>query len=187
MENLNEILRDLNLDKQITLEEIPNIDLYMDQVIQLFENKFAESKRSDEEKVMTKTMINNYAKGKLFFPIKKKKYSKEHILLIALIYQLKGSLSINDIKTALGELNDHAEEGNANLEGFYESYLQIVGNNEERFRDELELRVTEVKEEMSSKSETKYMEQLLLITSLVNISNSYRKVAERLIDDLGKE
>lgn len=66
----------------MTLDEIPNIDLYMDQVIQLFENKFADSKRNEAEKVFTKTMINNYAKGKLIFPIKNKKYLREHLILI---------------------------------------------------------------------------------------------------------
>ena len=55
-----------------------------------------------DEKVLTKTMINNYAKGKLFIPIKNKKYSKQHIMLINLIYQLKGALSINDIKIDIG-------------------------------------------------------------------------------------
>lgn len=59
-------------DNQIQLEDIPQIDLYMDQVIQLFENTFGSTTRNEEEKVLTKTMINNYAKGKLFFPVKNK-------------------------------------------------------------------------------------------------------------------
>lgn len=89
MQNIDELLEKLYLDTQLTIEEIPDIDLYMDQVIQLFENKFSQTKRNDEEKILTKTMINNYAKGKLFFPVKNKKYSKEHIMLISMIYQMK--------------------------------------------------------------------------------------------------
>ena len=73
MEKLDEIIASLGLENQLMLEEIPSIDLYMDQVIQLFENKFSELKRNDEDKILTKTMINNYAKGKLLFPIKNKK------------------------------------------------------------------------------------------------------------------
>ena len=63
-------------DAQITLDDLPDIDLYMDQVIQIFENKLEKTKRNQDEKILTKTMINNYAKGKLFFPIKNKKYTK---------------------------------------------------------------------------------------------------------------
>ena len=99
-----EILNNLSLESNIKLEEVPEIDLYMDQVIQLFESKLSNQKRNDEEKILTKTMINNYAKGKLLFPIKNKKYSKEHIILMSLIYNLKGALSINDIKLCLDEI-----------------------------------------------------------------------------------
>ena len=99
-----EILNNLSLESNIKLEEVPEIDLYMDQVIQLFESKLSNQKRNDEEKILTKTMINNYAKGKLLLPIKNKKYSKEHIILMSLIYNLKGALSINDIKLCLDEI-----------------------------------------------------------------------------------
>ena len=43
----------------------------MDQVIQLFESKLSEQKRNDDEKILTKTMINNYAKGKVIIANKK--------------------------------------------------------------------------------------------------------------------
>ena len=95
-----EILNSLHLESNIKLDEIPEIDLYMDQVIQLFESKLSEQKRKEDEKILTKTMINNYAKGKLLLPIKNKKYSKEHIILMSLIYNLKGALSINEIGRA---------------------------------------------------------------------------------------
>ncbi len=55
--------QELKLEEQITLEDIPEIDLYMDQVIQLFESNLGSAKRTEEDKVLTKTMINNYSKG----------------------------------------------------------------------------------------------------------------------------
>jgi hypothetical protein len=185
--NVNRILTKLGLEHQITLEDVPRIDLYMDQVIQLFENKFNSSKRNAEEKVLTKTMINNYAKGKLLFPIKKKKYSKEHILLISLIYQLKGALSINDIKNTMREVNEKIEEGDLNLDEFYNSYLNLTVRNGERFEEDLQARAKDVNEEITkinNKQNADYLEQVLLITSLVNISNLYRKAAEQLVDEI---
>ena len=102
--DINNILQKLNnkhFERKIELEDIPEIDLYMDQVIQLFESKLGDSKRNPDDKLMTKTMINNYAKADLLMSIKNKKYSKEHLILISLIYELKGTISISDIKRIL--------------------------------------------------------------------------------------
>jgi hypothetical protein len=186
MNNLKEILDQLGLEKTITLDDIPNIDLYMDQVIQLFENKYGETKRNDSEKVMTKTMINNYAKGKVFFPIQNKKYSKEHLILISMIYHLKGALSINDIKTTLQGINDKTVKKDFDLEAFYTSYLQLLENNVESFKHEVTTREAAVKNEVSKLADQdhQYLEQVLLIATFVSTSNLYRRVAEKLIDNL---
>lgn len=82
--NLNDLLESLNLDNNINLEDIPELDLYMDQVIQLFENKLGGNKRFEEDKILTKTMINNYAKGKLLMDIKIKSIVRNILYLCAL-------------------------------------------------------------------------------------------------------
>jgi Domain of unknown function (DUF1836) len=186
MDNFNIILEQLGLETSLTLEEIPHIDLYMDQVIQLFENKFGDSKRNEEEKVLTKTMINNYAKGKLIFPIKNKKYSKEHLILMSLIYQLKGALSINDIKTTLDGINKMIIKENGNVDSFYKSYLNLTGKNVVDFKAEINARVKDVKNEVNKIEDgnSSNLEQVLMISTLVHMSNIYRKVAEKLVDDM---
>ena len=63
-------------------EDIPNIDLYMDQVTTFMEQHLAHSKRCPDDKVLTKTMINNYAKNDLLPPPLKKKYSREHMVML---------------------------------------------------------------------------------------------------------
>ena len=75
-----EILNSLPLESNIKLDEVPEIDLYMDQVIQLFESKLSNQKRNDDEKILTKTMINNYAKGKLLLPIRRWELSIKRII-----------------------------------------------------------------------------------------------------------
>lgn len=85
-------------------ENIPDIDLYMDQVTTFMDSSLKESKRYDSDKILTKTMINNYTKNDLLPPPLKKKYSKEHILVLIFIYYLKNILSINDIQTLLSPL-----------------------------------------------------------------------------------
>ena len=95
---------------------IPNIDLYMDQVTTLMDSKLKNSTRNPEEdKILTKTMINNYAKNNLLPPPVKKKYSKEHVLILIFIYYYKGVMSINDIQTILQPITDLYFKGNTEL------------------------------------------------------------------------
>ncbi|KEK25617.1 DUF1836 domain-containing protein [Bacillus gaemokensis] len=184
MENIKELLETLHLEKNITLEDIPNVDLYVDQVVQLFENNYSDTTRTEDEKVLTKTMINNYAKGKLFIPIKNKKYSKEHMILISLIYQLKGALSINDIKSSLAGLNEKlVNEDSFELDTLYKSYLTLTEKNMEHFKKDVDNRVDEVKL-AATPVEDKDLEKFLLLTSFVTMSNMYRRLAEKLVDDL---
>ncbi|WP_019412531.1 DUF1836 domain-containing protein [Paenisporosarcina sp. TG20] len=189
MDNIQKIIDKLSLETNMSLHEMPDIDLYMDQVIQLFDNTFKNTKRNDKEKILTKTMINNYAKGKLFIPIKNKKYSKEHLILINLVYQLKGALSINDIKVTLTSINNKLTNEDFEMEKFYTSVLAIHQRNAIDFEQEFLKRADDVHNEVDKMDdyETKKLEKILLITSLVNSSNSYRKAAEMLIDDLKEE
>ena len=165
-----------SVHEKLQLNEIPEIDLYMDQVIQLFENKLSNSKRNEEDKVLTKTMINNYAKAKLLMSVKNKKYSKEHLILMSLIYELKGSLSINDIKLLLANIVDKFEnEEEYDLRGLYERYL------EENKKDD-EIIVNGLKNKINNIDDNSYEEKLLLILSTISMSNMYRRVGELLID-----
>lgn len=104
---INSIIESLGRIQHINLEDIPNIDLYMDQVTTFMDSKLRNSTRNPEDdKILTKTMINNYAKNDLLPPPIKKKYSKEHILLLIFIYYFKGILSISDIQTLLKPITE---------------------------------------------------------------------------------
>jgi len=185
--NLNDKLKALHLDKQLTLDDLPQIDLYMDQVIQLFENAYGETLRNEDEKVLTKTMINNYSKGKLLFPIQNKKYSNDHLILMSLIYQLKGGLSISDIKISLDEINKKVvEEDHFPLTAIYEIYLSLAQQNVKSFESSLSQSLLSVQQEVSQLEGVNLdsMENFLLIASLIHMSSMYRRVAEVLIDDM---
>ncbi len=104
---LNSILASLNRIENIKLEDIPNIDLYMDQLTTFMEEKLRKTTRyPSEDKVLTKTMINNYAKNDLLPPPVRKKYSKDHLILLIFIYYFKNILSINDIQTLLSPVKE---------------------------------------------------------------------------------
>ena len=101
---IQEILEHLEKANHIRAEDLPNIHLYMDQVTTLMEEELAFTKRNDEDKVLTKTMINNYAKNNLLPPPQKKKYSRDQILILILIYYLKNVLVIRDIDKILSPI-----------------------------------------------------------------------------------
>ncbi|WP_156288456.1 DUF1836 domain-containing protein [Oceanobacillus salinisoli] len=187
MKNIHELMDDLHVDTYLTIDDIPDLDLYMDQVIQLFEKKYAATKRNEEEKILTKTMINNYAKGKLFFPVKNKKYTKEHIMLISMIYQMKSSLSINDIKKMLSKLNEKITEKEFHLEELYKKYVTLNESNVGRFRENSVKINEEVMEEAIDGDDDLYMKQLLLVTAFTHMSNLYRRAAEKLVDEIEEQ
>ena len=103
---LRSILDSLQQIDYVKPEDVPNIDLYMDQVTTFMDSQLAASKRHDDDKILTKTMINNYAKNDLLPPPEKKKYSKEHVLTLIFIYYFKNILSISDIQTLLGPITE---------------------------------------------------------------------------------
>ena len=106
-ELLQMILQSLEKVEYIKSEDIPNIDLYMDQVLTFMDRKLRSAVRPQtEDRILTKTMINNYAKNDLLPPPVKKKYSKEHVLLLIFIYYYKGIIPMNEIQTLLKPLTD---------------------------------------------------------------------------------
>lgn len=112
-EVLRSILDSISRIDYIKPEDIPSIPLYMEQVTTFMENQLKSSRRYADDKILTKTMINNYTKNDLIPPPDKKKYSKEHLLLMIFIYYFKNILSISDIQTLLHPITDryfHATE-----------------------------------------------------------------------------
>ena len=106
--------------------EIPNIALYMDQVTTFMEDQLASTKRHDDDKILTKTMINNYAKNNLLPSPEKKRYSKDHLLMLIFIYYFKNILSITDIQKLLGPITAKYFKGEPGKDMTY-VYNEVFG------------------------------------------------------------
>ena len=105
-EFVNSLLQRLAKLNYIKPGDVHNIYLYMDQVTTFMDEHLSDVKRYEDDKILTKTMINNYTKNDLLPPPVKKKYSKEHIYVLTFIYYLKNILSISDIQKLLNPLTD---------------------------------------------------------------------------------
>ena len=134
---LNSILDSLTNIDYIRAEEIPNINLYMDQVTTFMDEQLASTKRYEDDKILTKTMINNYAKNHLLPPPVKKKYSREHVLILIFIYYFKNILSIKDIETVLKPLTEKyfSGESSMDLASIYREICEIEQDRVEPLKE----------------------------------------------------
>lgn len=183
--NIDAFINDQKGSNNIDLNDFPELDLYMDQVMQLFETRLSYTKRNPDDKVLTKTMINNYAKDNLLMKIKNKKYTKNHLILMGLIYNLKGALSLTDIKTLLTPIiKSFDNDEDYPLYDIYQSFLDIYDLN----LGELKESSHRIEENTLSilKNKNKnlgdYEEKLLLSCAYVSMSNLFRRMSERIID-----
>ena len=138
-EMLHKILDHISGMGYIKPEDIPNINLYMDQVTTFMEEHLAYSKRYKDDKILTKTMINNYAKNNLLPSPEKKRYTREHMLMLIFIYYFKNILSINDIQSLLGPLTDRyfRSENDMNLTDLYNEVFSMEKGELDALKKEL--------------------------------------------------
>ena len=123
----------------VKTEDIPNIGLYMDQVTTFMDEQLEACKRYDDDKILTKTMINNYAKNNLLPAPEKKKYSKEHVLTLLFIYYFKNLLSISDIQALLNPITDSyfGNKDDFNMEDVYNEVFHLEKEESEKLLKDL--------------------------------------------------
>ena len=188
-EELKQMIDALNFKEKIELDSIPNLDLYMDQVITLFEEKLNHNKRYETDRLLTKTMINNYIKDKLLMPAVKKKYTKEHMLLMILLYDLKQILTIGDIKGLFGTIIKEDSVDTELLTRIYEMYLEAKANYTSAF----EIEVAQINEYVNQEASEFLVEgkeaydekssSMLEVILLIEKANYYKRLAEKIIDE----
>ena len=141
---MNSIMESLERISYIRFEDIPNTDLYMDQVTTFMDEKLqATTRNPGEDKILTKTMINNYAKNDLLPSPLKKKYSKEHMMILIMIYYFKGVLSFNDIHELLKPITERYfnSKEEFNLESIYKELFNIEEVQKESVKEDISKKI----------------------------------------------
>lgn len=189
---IDELWNVLDNFKYIKVEDIPNIDLYMDQVTTFMDKRLRSVTRNPgEDKVLTKTMINNYAKNNLLPSPEKKKYSKEHMLLLIFIFYFKNILSISDIQTLLQPMTEKyfKDDESFNLRDIYTEVFSLSKAEIESIRKD----VIE-KYEMAGNTfkdvpegEREFLQQFSLICLLACDVFIKKAMIESMIDDMRKQ
>ena len=190
-ESLNKLVEEIIGAKDISLMEIPCVDLYMDQVTTFFNEKLGSLRRNEEDKILTKTMINNYTKGKVLMPAKNKKYTNEHMILLTLIYNLKQTISINDINTIFDPIIDikAPQSMSIPLKDLYNNFLAIKEVQNQEFAADIDKDTEFIKERIKEmgKKDGELIELILMILLLINKANMQKRMAEKLIDNFLKK
>lgn len=188
-ETLESILNKINL---IDANDIPNIDLYMDQVTTFMESHLGNLKRSPDDKVLTKTMINNYAKNHLLPSPDKKKYSRNHMILLTFIYYFKNVLPINDIKTLMSGITEKnfAAGSKPELVEIYREVIRYQPEIMEQVRANLDVVENLAEDSFAKVNKNEEKEELKLFTLLCLLSFDVyikKNLIESVIDSMTSE
>ena len=188
---LQDLLDSLSKVDGVHPEDVPNIDLYMDQVTTFMDARLASSKRYEEDKILTKTMINNYAKNHLLPPPEKKKYSKEHMLVLIFIYYFKNILSINDIQTLLEPITKkyfHSEDG-FSISDLYQEIFELERSEIGTVREDV-VKTFEAARASFADAPEYYIEFLQIFSFICMLSFDVylkKQLIEELIDKMAPE
>ncbi len=190
-EKLSEILSRLDQLSYVKTEKIPNIDLYMDQVTTFMETHLKKTKRYPDDKVLTKTMINNYAKNDLLPPPVRKKYSREHILILLFIYYYKNLISINDIKQLLDPISKQHFDTDAELPlcDIYEKVFSLEQEQMDRLKDDIQVKFDAAQTLFTDAPEDNrdYLQLFAFISELSFDVYLKKQMIEMMIDQLRAE
>jgi len=186
---MKELQKTLQSTDYIKPFDIPNIDLYMDQVTGFMDKHLESSKRYEGDKLLTKTMINNYTKNDLLPPPVKKKYSKDHMYLLVFIYYLKNFLSISDVKKIINPMSQmfFGENGGITLEEIYSSIFKMEEEMSYSISKDVMKKYIKSKttfEEVEGDAERDYLQVFSFIAMLSFDVYLKRNLIEGIIDDV---
>ena len=190
LENINQWIE----TDVINPEDIPSIELYMDQVTTFMDKELARTKRHPDDKILTKTMINNYSKNDLLPPSNKKKYSKDHIILLIYIYYMKNFLSISDIKTLLSPMtnryfndsrDDSTDKSSLSMSDIYAEIYTL----EKKYTAKLKENIDEICDIADSefKEASEYLKAFALVSMLSYDIYAKKQLIEHLLDSVTTE
>lgn len=195
-DTIEQLCRELMHAPYIHPEDLPDIDLYMDQVTTFMESKLSHSKRYPDDKILTKTMINNYAKNRVLPAPVKKKYSKEHLLILTFIYYLKNVISLGDIHTLLDPLCSRfgsaaqtaTDTPSPSLEELYRQVIALETAQTDAREAALLERLNNAKACFADApdEERDYLQLFLFISTLGYEVYLNQKLIERLIDKVAE-
>jgi hypothetical protein len=167
----------------VELKDIPRIPLYMEQLTSFFDEALSGARRNDDDKILTKTMINNYTKEGTLPRPNGKKYSREHMIRLMYIFMLKQVLSLQDIKQMFDLM-----QMDKSIESMYGTYLEMVEDYKEQHRSNLIAKMDRVEEKLIQKGiYTDENFELMLMLLTVTEATTGKMLIWKMLDQLSEQ
>jgi DNA-binding transcriptional MerR regulator len=182
------IIDDYLNGSQIGIEEYPDFELYVDQASTFMNQKLAAYKRNEKDQVITNTMIKNYTKHKMMPGSTNRKYSKEHLIFLSMIFYLKRNFQMDEIEKVMKPLIENFNsdfDEKIDFLTIYQGILDCQKKERELFQGKIKSEIESIKNSLnrSDLSDDDMLEVFMLITSLSMKADAQRFVAEKLLDE----
>lgn len=183
---VKKITDDIARNGQVRIMEMPELDLYLDQIAKFMDDKLSIYKKEEKDKILTKTMINNYSKNNIIPKPVNKKYSRQHLMLLIMIYHMKSILSMKDMELLMKPLieNYNSElEDKIDIEDIYFILQEIQREELDSVKKYIADSTESVKEYLKeiNMQDDDILEVFMLITLLTNRANIQKNIAEKLV------
>lgn len=188
-EYIIDFVKGLAKSDDIDLGDFPDMDLYMEQVLNFVDTKLNHLKRNEDDKVFTSSMINNYTKAGILMTPHNRKYGKDHLILLTIVFYLKQTLSIKDIKSLFEPIlkdMSTSEDDVISLQKIYSKFVDVKKGEYERLYEDVLYKFETINDgiaELELEDEEEKSAQLFItVITLLAQANAKKLIAEKIID-----
>ncbi len=173
---------------RINANDFPEMEIYMDQAETFLNKELGVYKKNEKDKVITKTMIGNYVKHNMMPRPVNKKYSKDHLIMLALIYYLKGTFQMEEIEKIVHPLieNYNSEfDDKIDLAALYEGILGVQAKEQDSLAQSVTNMIEESKYHLreTELSDDDMLELFMLIVNLSMKADAQKFLAHKLLQE----
>ncbi len=173
---------------KISVNDFPDMEIYMDQAETFLNKELGIYKKSEKDKVITKTMIGNYVKHNMLPRPVNKKYSKDHLILLTLIFYLKGTFQMEEIEKIVKPLIDNYNsefDEKIDLAALYGSILEVQAAEEETLTRSINQIMEDCKYQLreTQLSDDDMLELFMLIVNLSMKADAQKFFAHKLLQE----
>jgi hypothetical protein len=181
-------IEELAAEGFIPLERFPDLDIYMDQAAAFMNEELNIYKKKKNDQVITKTMIGNYVKHKMLPRPENKKYTRDHMVLLTIIYYLKGSFQMGEIEKLMKPLisNYNSEfDDKINLMSIYEGLSTLQETELQSLLSDTKEDIKTIKHHLSEAelSDDDMVELFMLIVNLAIKADAQKYLAQKLLQE----
>ena len=173
---------------KIKANDFPDMEIYMDQAETFLNRELNIYRKSEKDKVITKTMIGNYVKHNMLPRPVNKKYSRDHLILLTLIFYMKGTFQMEEIEKIVKPLIDNYNsefDDKIDLSSLYEGILEVQASEQEALARNVDAMINDIKYRLKETelSDDDMLELFMLIVNLSMKADAQKFLAHKLLQE----